>query len=268
VGPEAGSFYEGDYENRFEVSALDKEIWLGFRNDTEVTAKPAEAFGISPRARHRHPLLPAGRALRALGRLSLRARRRQTGIFPEALMRILATSFLLGCLSLFNDVTADMITPLLPAYLASLGRGASFLGAMEGLANAVANMTTLFAGWYADRKVNSRELTVFGYRLSTFARLFLALPYPEVTLAAAHGGPARQGHPHRAARPDHRGVRGRRHDLGEAFGVQRMMDHTGSLFGPLIATEPLALFSVKLPVLFPLRQHSGRPFRPDHSALS
>lgn len=38
--------YEGDYENRFEVSGLDKEIWLGFREDTDIVAKPAEAFGI------------------------------------------------------------------------------------------------------------------------------------------------------------------------------------------------------------------------------
>src|SRR5262245_35608301 len=98
--------------------------------------------------------------------------------------RIHRNVFLLGFLSLFNDVTADMITPLLPAYLAAMVRGASFLGVMEGLANSIANMAMLFSGWYADRKGNRRWLTIFGYRLSTFARLFLAIPYPEVTLAA------------------------------------------------------------------------------------
>src|SRR5579885_1384206 len=98
--------------------------------------------------------------------------------------RISRNVYFLGLLSLFNDVTADMITPLLPVYLATMGLGASFLGAMEGLANSVSNMTMLFSGWYADRKGNSRALTVGGYRLSTLTRLFYFFPFPNVTLAA------------------------------------------------------------------------------------
>jgi hypothetical protein len=34
--------YEGIYENRFEVSALDKEIWLGFERNAELIGKPSE----------------------------------------------------------------------------------------------------------------------------------------------------------------------------------------------------------------------------------
>jgi len=34
--------YEGIYENRFEVSALDKEIWLGFERNAELVGKPSE----------------------------------------------------------------------------------------------------------------------------------------------------------------------------------------------------------------------------------
>jgi hypothetical protein len=37
--------YEGVYENRFEVSGLDKDIWLGFREDTELVNKPANQMG-------------------------------------------------------------------------------------------------------------------------------------------------------------------------------------------------------------------------------
>ncbi|MFO1519082.1 MAG: hypothetical protein U1F57_05400 [bacterium] len=32
--------YEGVYENRFEVSAVDREIWLSFRPDVELIGKP------------------------------------------------------------------------------------------------------------------------------------------------------------------------------------------------------------------------------------
>lgn len=163
--------------------------------------------------------------------------------------RIPRNVYLLGLLSLFNDVTADMITPLLPAYLATMGLGASFLGVMEGLANSISNMTMLFSGWYADRKGNSKAMTVSGYSLSTFARLFYSFPLPGVTLAA------------RVLDRFGKGVRTAPRDQlitasvdkkhwGEAFGIQRMMDHTGSLLGPALATALLAAFSLKLPTLF------------------
>jgi len=157
--------------------------------------------------------------------------------------------FLLGLLSLFNDITADMITPLLPAYLASMGLGASFLGMMEGLANSISNMTMLFSGWLADRRGNSKALTVGGYSLSTFARLFLAIPFSEVILPARILD--RVGKGIRTAPRDRLLTASmEKTRWGEAFGIQRMMDHTGSLLGPLLATSLMALFALKLPTLF------------------
>jgi hypothetical protein len=35
--------YEGAYENRFEVSALDREIWLSFQGNTNFVGKPSES---------------------------------------------------------------------------------------------------------------------------------------------------------------------------------------------------------------------------------
>lgn len=138
--------------------------------------------------------------------------------------RIPRNIFLLGLLSLFNDVTADMITPLLPAYLAAMGMGASFLGVMEG--------------WIADRRGNSKALTVGGYSLSTFARFFLAIPFPEVTLSARVLD--RVGKGIRTAPRDQMITASiDKQRWGEAFGIQRMMDHAGSLAGSPLPTDRL-----------------------------
>ncbi|HSA59101.1 MAG TPA: MFS transporter [bacterium] len=163
--------------------------------------------------------------------------------------RIPRNVLLLGLLSLFNDVTADVITPLLPAYLATMGLGASFLGVMEGLASSISNMTMLFSGWYADRRGKGKALTIGGYALCTFARLFYALPLPEVTLSVRILD--RFGKGIRTAPRDQLLTESmEKSRWGEAFGIQRMMDHTGSLIGPLAATAILAAFSIKLPTLF------------------
>jgi MFS family permease len=163
--------------------------------------------------------------------------------------RIHRNVYLLGLMSLLNDVTADMITPLLPAFLAAMGLGASFLGVMEGLANSVANMTVLFSGWYTDRKGAAKAMTIGGYRLSTFARLFLAIPYPEVTLSARILDRVGKGI-HTAPRDRLITAFTEKKYWGEAFGVQRTMDHLGSLIGPLIATSLMAVFSLRLSTLF------------------
>src|SRR3990167_9493640 len=92
--------------------------------------------------------------------------------------------YLLGFLSLFNDLTSDMITPLLPVFLASMGLGAGFLGVMEGLANSLSHMVVLFSGWLADRGADNKKLTVRGYWIAAISRLFIAIPHPAVVLLA------------------------------------------------------------------------------------
>src|SRR5262245_48886444 len=88
----------------------------------------------------------------------------------------------LGALSLFNDFTNDMITPLLPAFLASMGMGAIALGTMEGIANCLCYVTMLFAGAYVDRHGKFKKVTLFGYTLCAFVRPLLAIAYFPLTL--------------------------------------------------------------------------------------
>lgn len=157
--------------------------------------------------------------------------------------------YLLGLLSFFNDFTSDMITPLLPAFLASMSLGPEFLGLMEGVANSLSNLTKLFSGWYADKLGKNKRLTVFGYSLAAFVKPFLAIPIPGITLAV------------RFLDRIGKGIRTAPRDIlltssleekkwGRAFGIQRAMDHAGALLGPPTAVWLLVSFSMELPHLF------------------
>jgi MFS family permease len=92
--------------------------------------------------------------------------------------------YLLGLLSFFNDFTSEMISPLLPIYLAGMGLGASFLGLMEGLANFLCYLTMLVSGILADRYQKNEGLTFWGYRICAWIRLLFAIPHPAPVLSA------------------------------------------------------------------------------------
>lgn len=142
--------------------------------------------------------------------------------------------YLLGLLSLFNDLTSDLIAPLLPAYLLTLGSGAALLGIMEGGANALAFGTVLVSGYYADHLRDSKKMTVWGYRLCSLVRVFMIVPLPFVVVICRWID--RIGKGMRTAPRDRLITSSvEQKEWGKAFGIQRAMDHTGSLVAPLLA---------------------------------
>ena len=140
----------------------------------------------------------------------------------------------LGLVSLFNDAAGDMINPLLPALVASVGGGPEALGVIEGIADAVARLLQLASGYLADRIGRLKAITMAGYSIAAVARPFLALAtMPWQILLARFGD--RLG----------KGVRGAPRDRliadaaptevrGRAFGYHRAMDNAGALIGPVI----------------------------------
>lgn len=157
--------------------------------------------------------------------------------------------FLLGLLSLFNDFSADMITPLLPAYLAGIGLGAGFLGMMEGVANSLSHITALLSGWIDDRLHRSKRIAVSGYALCAFIRPLIAVPIPGVILLARFLD--RIGKGVRTAPRDRLLTESlEKNHWGKAFGIQRALDHTGALLGPPIAALLLKYFGISYSRLF------------------
>ncbi|MBI2891628.1 MAG: MFS transporter [Nitrospirae bacterium] len=155
----------------------------------------------------------------------------------------------LGFLSFFNDVTADLITPLLPVYLGSLGLGVRFLGVMEGLADSLSNFVMLLSGAAADRSGRLRTGVRIGYRLAALARPLLAVPLAPVILLGRLLD--RTGKGIRTPPRDRLiTVSIARAEWGGAFSVQRAMDHAGALVGAPLAAVLLILYDINLPLLF------------------
>ncbi len=169
--------------------------------------------------------------------LTQRVNSPSTGMRPRLPGPVIA----LGLVSLFNDTAGDMINPLLPAFVASVGGGPEALGMIEGIADAVASLLQLASGYFADRIGRLKAITMVGYSIAAVSRPFLALAtLPWQILLARFGD--RLG----------KGVRGAPRDRliadatpaelrGRAFGYHRAMDNVGALLGPAIVYLMFAL---------------------------
>jgi MFS family permease len=146
----------------------------------------------------------------------------------------------LGLTSFFTDVGTEMIFPLLPVFLASLGAAPVFLGLVEGAADATSSLLKLVFGYVADRAPRKRPLVFAGYFLATVARPLVALataPWHVLVVRVTD----RVGKGIRSAPRDALiAASARKDEAGRAFGFHRAMDHAGAVVGPLLATALLA----------------------------
>jgi len=157
---------------------------------------------------------------------------------------------LLGVVSLLTDTATEMIVPLLPVFLGTLGAGALALGWIEGLADAVASVLKLLSGRWSDRTGRRRPFVIGGYGLASVARPFVALATAAWHVLAVRVvdrvGKGLRASPRDAliagsVEADQRGA---------AFGLHRAMDHTGAVLGPLLAFGFLLVWPSELRTLF------------------
>ena len=77
----------------------------------------------------------------------------------------------LGFVSLFMDVSSEMIHALLPVYLiGGLGVSVALVGVIEGVAEATANVTKLFSGVVSDWIGRRKPLLLAGYALAALTK--------------------------------------------------------------------------------------------------
>lgn len=159
-------------------------------------------------------------------------------------LRLPTNVFAIGLVSFFNDVSSEIIYPLLPLYLALvLGASPIAIGLIEGGAESVSSLLKLFSGHLSDRLGRRKEMVVFGYGLASVARVTLALvaTWPQA-LAARIGdrvGKGIRSAPRDALIADTVAIE----DRGAAFGLHRAMDHAGAVVGPLAGLALLTYFA-------------------------
>jgi len=143
----------------------------------------------------------------------------------------------LGWVSLFNDISSEMIYPLLPVFLTTvLGAGVIFVGLIEGIAESISSFLKLFSGWVSDRFQKRKGLILLGYSLASITRPFMGLATSALHVLLLRSidrvGKGIRSSP-RDALLSHSC---KENERGLAFGFQRAMDHTGAMAGPLIAS--------------------------------
>ncbi|WSQ03702.1 MFS transporter [Streptomyces sp. NBC_01232] len=146
------------------------------------------------------------------------------------------TVFALGLVSLVTDVSAEMVTAVLPLYLmAGLGMSPLAFGALDGLHQGATAVLRLAGGRIADRTRRRKLVAGTGYALSAACKaalLFVATPWSVAAVLAAD----RTGKGLRTAPRDALiSLSVPPGEQGRAFGVHRALDTAGALLGPLAA---------------------------------
>lgn len=154
------------------------------------------------------------------------------------------TVWTLGFVSLFMDLSSELVHSLLPLYLVSeLGISILAVGIIEGVAEATALIVKVFSGALSDFIGRRKELLLLGYGLA-------ALTKPLFPLASSAGvvftarildriGKGIRGAPRDALVADVAPAAIR----GACFGLRQAMDTVGAFLGPLLAILLMTVFA-------------------------
>jgi MFS family permease len=157
-------------------------------------------------------------------------------------MKLPRTVIVLGFVSMLNDLASEMIVPLIPILLATvLGAGPVALGAIEGVAEAIASFLKLWSGRKSDVLGGRRKMfAVAGYLVSNIARPLIALAGSWGTVLLLRSID-RVGKGLRSAPRDAMVAEATPPDIkGYAYGFHRALDNGGAVGGSLVAAAVLA----------------------------
>jgi MFS family permease len=173
---------------------------------------------------------------------------------PRSLFRwreIPGSVWALGLVSLFMDLSSEMIHALLPLYLVSvLGASTLTVGFIEGIAEATASITKIFSGALSDYLGRRKLLAAVGYGLAALTKPVFPLASNIAWLTSARFidriGKGIRGAPRDALIADLTPA-----DLrGTAFGLRQSLDTIGAVLGPLAAIAFMSAFADNFTAVF------------------
>ncbi|VUT27496.1 MAG: multidrug resistance protein D [Candidatus Syntrophoarchaeum sp. GoM_oil] len=143
---------------------------------------------------------------------------------------------LLGLVSLFTDLSSQMVFPLIPLFLTTvLGTGAFAVGIVEGAAEATASLLKVVSGYWSDKIKRRKPFILVGYTLSTITKPLFAFAsiWTSVLLirVVERVGKGLRTAPRDALVAESSDESTR----GVAYGFHRSMDGVGSVIGAVIA---------------------------------
>jgi MFS family permease len=156
-------------------------------------------------------------------------------VYIHTVMRERRTIFALGWVSFFMDVSSEMIYPLLPGFLSSLGAGGLAIGFVAGISETTASFFRVISGYLSDRLKRRKSAILLGYGISTLARPILALSASWAHVLGFRlldrAGKGVRNPPRDALIAEASSVE----RYGRSYGIQRAMDTAGAVLGPALA---------------------------------
>lgn len=160
------------------------------------------------------------------------------------------TVWTLGFVSLFADIASEMLYPVMPIYLKSIGFTALWIGILEGIAEAVVGLSKGYFGKLSDETGSRMPFVRLGYLISGVAKSiipFFASPLWVLFSRSADrlGKGIRTG-----ARDAVLSDESSKENRGKIFGLHRMLDTAGAAIGPLAALAYLYFYPEDYKTLF------------------
>lgn len=145
------------------------------------------------------------------------------------------TVWVLSFISLFTDVASEMLYPVMPIYLKSIGFSILLIGILEGIAEATAGLSKGYFGKLSDHTGARAPFVRLGYTFSALSKpMMAAFVYPLWIFLARTldrlGKGIRTG-----ARDALLSDEATPATKGRIFGFHRSMDTLGAVLGPLMA---------------------------------
>jgi MFS family permease len=157
---------------------------------------------------------------------------------------------LLSLVSLFADIASEMLYPVMPLYLKSIGFSVALIGVLEGVAEATAGLSKAYFGKLSDTMGKRLPFVQLGYALSAISKplmgmfIFPLWVFFSRTLDRLGKG-IRTG-----ARDSMLSDETTKENKGKVFGFHRSLDTFGAVLGPICALIYLKFYPAQYQTLF------------------
>lgn len=148
----------------------------------------------------------------------------------------------LSLISFFTDVASELLYPVIPLYLSSIGISVAGISIIEGVAETLSALSKTYFGIWSDKIKKRKIFVIWGYTLSAVSKplmvLFPGALWILLMRISDRLGKGIRTAPRDALLSDESSIQNK----GKVFGFHRSMDTLGAAVGPFIALILLWLY--------------------------
>lgn len=175
--------------------------------------------------------------------MSILNRFKTNGIITRSILLVSLVSF-------FNDIGSEMLYPVMPVFLRSIGFSVVLIGLLEGFAEATAGLSKGYFGHLSDKKGVRMPFVRFGYLLSAISKpMMAAFTWPWWIFSARTTDRLGKGI-RTSARDALLSDETTPENKGRVFGFHRAFDTLGAAIGPILALIYLSIWPGEYKWLF------------------